>query len=427
MTAGTTPTLVLTAHPDRRRLVAALCLTQTVGYGALMMCFPVLLVPMCDDLGISRVAATGAVSISILVGALVAVPIGRLLDFYGGRALMAGGSVVGALGVLGWSQVRSVAQLYAVFVLVGIALATSTYEAAFAVLVAVTDQDRRDGALLGLTMVTGLATNLFYPLTDWLEALAGWRGALVVLAALLAVVAIPVHAWLVPGRKVHVGLAGTREGVPPGKALRDPRFWLLGVAFVVQSGAVSAVMVQLVPYLRDSGIPPRAAAAIPLVIGVATLGVRLGLTSLSRRFGMISVTACAFLLQAVGAGLLPFVAGSARPAALAVAAFGVGMGVAVIARGSILADQFGAARFASVFALMTIPIALARAGSPLGAAWLGGGRFLGWAGVGCAVSAACLWLLRVAARRAEEGQTFGQARDIRARIVRSSSATVAPP
>lgn len=66
---------------------------------------------------------------------------------------------------------------------------------------------------------------------------------------------------------------------------------------------------------------------------------------------------------------------------LCVAAVGVGQGVGVIARPSILADSFGVAHFASVLALMTVPIALARAGMPVFAAWLADWRFLAICGV----------------------------------------------
>ena len=42
----------------RRRLVAVFAVTQTVGYGALIQSFTVLLVPMATELGTTRTAVT---------------------------------------------------------------------------------------------------------------------------------------------------------------------------------------------------------------------------------------------------------------------------------------------------------------------------------------------------------------------------------
>jgi predicted MFS family arabinose efflux permease len=193
----------------RRRIVAALAVTQTVGYGSLIQSFTVLLIPMSTDLGVSRTAATAAATISTLVGAIAAFPVGTVLDRYGGRVLMAYGSAVGIVGVVLWSRATDLTHLYLAFVLIGLALAMSTYEAAFAVLVAATDTAHRDNAIIVVSLVTGFATSLNYPLTGWLDAELGWRTTLLVLAGTLALIAIPAHLLAVPSRAAHVrGVAG---------------------------------------------------------------------------------------------------------------------------------------------------------------------------------------------------------------------------
>jgi MFS family permease len=173
-----------------QRLVALLAVTQTVGYGAMIQSFTVFLIPMSRDLGHSRTAIMGAATLSTLVGALAAVPVGNLLDRHGGRRLMATGSALGSTAVVGWSQAHSLAQLYLAFALIGVALALSTYEAAFAVLVVATEPRHRDGAITAVTMATGLATSFYYPLAGWLDAQLGWRASLLVLAASQALITI---------------------------------------------------------------------------------------------------------------------------------------------------------------------------------------------------------------------------------------------
>ncbi|MFC8528123.1 MFS transporter [Nocardia sp. NPDC057227] len=380
------------APPDLRwkRLVGVFALTNTVTYGALIQAFTVLLVPMSEALRVSRTEVAVAATISTLIGAFAAVPIGTMLDRYGGRLLMTAGSAIGVAAVLLWSKATGLPQLYLAFVLVGLALAMSTYEAAFAVLVVVTDTRHRDGAIIAVTMICGLATSFYYFLAGWLEGQIGWRHTLVALALILAVVAVPAHLWAVPGRTAHSLRVTGRHGVPVGAALRSPGFWFMVVAFVAQSGVTSAFLLMMVTWFRDVGFSPTVAAALPIGVGVLQIASRMGLAPLARRFGMARVTAVSFAVQGAGLLALPL-AGTSLPLTLAcVGAFGLGYGISVVARPSIVAETFGVARFGSILALMTVPIALSRAGTPLAAAWIGDWRFLVLLGAACLLAALAL-------------------------------------
>jgi predicted MFS family arabinose efflux permease len=373
-----------------RRLVAVLALTQTVGYGVLFYAFPVLLVPIATDLRASTATVAGAVTVAILVGVVAAVPVGRWLDRHGGRALMTAGSLLGVAAVLAWSRVQTVTQLYLVLAVIGLAGAASLYEAAFGVLIAATDPDRRDRALLAVTVVAGFASSVFFPLTGWLLQQYGWRTTLALLAVLLASTAIPGHALTVPTRRAHHATAHRRTGAGVRAALREPRFWWLTLAFVVHAAAISAMAILLVTYLRHAGQPATVAATVSGLLGVLSVTGRVVTSGLARRYGMTTVTAAVFAIQAAGAAALPLVGGSLAGAIACVAAFGLGFGVATIARPAILADRYGTHRYATIAAAMAVPMALAKAGAPLGAAALGPGRFLPWAAAACLVAAILL-------------------------------------
>lgn len=390
----------------RHRLVAALAVTQTVGYGALIQSFTVLLIPMADDLGVSRTAITAAATISTLVGAFAAIPVGAVLDRFGGRAIMAAGSAVGVVGVLLWSQATGLPQLYTAFVLIGLSLAASTYDAAFAVLVAATDAAHRDTAIIVVSLVTGFATSLYYPAAGWLDTALGWRTTVLVLAASLALVAIPLHLWAVPGRAAHTRQVSGRGGLPVRGALRTGTFWLVLASFVAQAGATSAFLLMMVTYFRNAGFSMAVASALPLAVGAVQLLSRLAVAPLAARFGMAAVTAVSFGVQGIGLLALPLVGTSVGLTALCVAGFGLGYGISVVARPSIVADAFGVARFAGIFAAMTVPMALSRAGAPLLAAELGDARFLVVIGVAALFSA--LALVPIAgARRTRPGGVTG--------------------
>jgi predicted MFS family arabinose efflux permease len=357
-------------------MIAVFAISSSMGYIAMIQIIPVILIPMATDLDTSRTAIAAASTVSTLIGALAAFPAGRVLDRYGGRAVMTAGAAIGAIAVVLWAQANSLPEVYLSFVLIGFAITTCTYEAAFAVLVFATDPGHRDRAIITVAMIAGLATYLVYPALGWMNAEFGWRTTLLILAVAFGATAVPGHLWIIPSGAVHRRQLAHRTGVPIGTALRQGRFWLLLIAFVGQAGSVSAFLLLAVAYLVDVGHSMAAATAMLVAIGVMQILSRLVLTTFSRRIRLVPATSVAFGIQALGLFLLPL-AGLSIPLCVAcVAAVGVGQGIGVIARPSILADSFGVAHFASVLAAITVPMAIARAGMPLLGAWLGDWRFL---------------------------------------------------
>src|SRR3954464_2970731 len=147
---------------------------------------------MRRDLHASLGALSGAISLSIAVAGLLAPFVGAWLDRRGARGLMTAGSGIAALSVIGWSQARTLPELYLAFAGIGVASAAVFYDSAFAVINTWFDRDRH-AALLTVTVVAGFASTVFLPTTQALAAAVGWRDALLVLAALCALTAVP-HA-----------------------------------------------------------------------------------------------------------------------------------------------------------------------------------------------------------------------------------------
>src|SRR6266850_431268 len=116
-------------------IVAGLSITETVSWGILYYGFPVMLRPMEADLGYSRVQLTGALSIGLLTSALAALPVGRWIDRHGARGVMALGSCLATALLLMWSRIESLGALYAVWALMGLAMAATLYKPAFAAIV----------------------------------------------------------------------------------------------------------------------------------------------------------------------------------------------------------------------------------------------------------------------------------------------------
>jgi MFS family permease len=368
------------------RIVGTLAVTETVSWGVLYYAFAVFQVPMRAELGFSSATTAGAFSLAVLTTGLAAVPVGRWLDRHGARGLMTAGSIAAVLLVVAWSRVHSVAGLYLVFTGIGLVSAAVLYEPAFAVVVR-WFAARRSRALLAITVVAGFASTIFLPLSDALIAELGWRDALLVLAGILAVITVLPHALVLRRDPADLGLDPDGGDVHPctaadvplpreslwvtaRAALGDRRFRWLTVAFAANTLVVIVVAVHLVPYLREHGHSAAFAAAATGALGALSVTGRLIVTGAARRWPVGAVTAVAFALQGVAA-LLLLVAGSTVGGAVGfVLLFGLGFGVATIARPAMLADAYGTRNYATLAGLMGIALTAAKTIGPLAAGLL---------------------------------------------------------
>ena len=355
-------------------IVAAVSITETVTWGIIYYGFPVFLRPMEQDLGASRVAVTAAFSIGLGVAALAALPVGRWIDRHGGRGLMTIGSCLATALTFAWARVESLPALYAVWFLMGLAMATTLYEPAFAVVVSWFRQGR-DRALLTVTLVAGFASTIFMPIEAWLLTRVGWRAALTILAVVLAVITIPIHAFVLR-RGPAAATARTADGVVTsvpgmtlGQASRTLVFWVLASAFFIGNFATAAVSVHLIPYFVDSGYSATLAASIIGWMGAMQVPGRMLFVPISVRLGARWMVASVFFGQAVGLGQLPLITliGTALPF---IVIMGASNGMSTLSRATSLAQIFGARHYGAISGAVALGANGARAIGPVGASLL---------------------------------------------------------
>ncbi|TKK84039.1 MFS transporter [Herbidospora galbida] len=354
--------------PVRRgwTIVGALSITQTIGYGALYYSFSVLLVPMSRDLGATAPQIAAALTVSVLAGALCAPLVGRVLDVHGGRGVMTAGAALGTLALLAWSQVSGLPQLYAVFLLLGVASAMVLYEPAFAVIVSWFDASTRANALLAVTIVAGFASSIFLPLTGLLVSSFDWRPALIILAVVYGLTAVPLHALVLRRGHLHKDRPAERAATTR-EAVRSRPFWLLVAAFTTHGGAVAVIGVLLVTYLIHLGHPPVFAATVAGLLGVLSVTGRVVTTGLRRRWAAAPIAGAVFAVQAVGAALLPLVGHTVAGAIGCVLLFGIGFGVGTITRPHLLAERYGTTAYATIAGRIAFFSIGAKAVAPLAA------------------------------------------------------------
>jgi MFS family permease len=351
-------------------IVGALSITETITWGIVYYGFAVFLTPMERDLGFSRVALTGAFSVGLAVSALVGVPVGKWIDRHGARSLMTVGSIAAVLLVIAWARVETLLHLYIVWALMGLAMAATLYEPAFAAIIGWFSK-HRDRALLTLTLAAGLASTIFVPIETWLLARMDWRSALLTLGVFLAISTIPIHAFaLRPPPRPARSAAGTdaaEQSHTLREALHTAVFWVLTAAFVASNFAMNAVIVHITPYLVGHGVPLATAAMTIGWIGAMQLVGRIMFGPIATRFGHRPMTAAVFLVQAVSLGLLATV--RHLPSLIPmIVLMGAANGMGTLARASIVAEIFGRRNYGAISGAMAIGTNGARAAAPVGAA-----------------------------------------------------------
>jgi MFS family permease len=376
-------------------LVGTLGLTATVSYGILSYAFAAFITPMSAELGWSKTQITGAFSLGQLVAGAAAIPVGRWVDRHGARSLMTAGSVLAALLLVAWSQVRSLPAFYAVWSLIGVAMAAVFYEPAFAV-VATWFRQGRGRALTVLTFLGGFASVVFVPLATVLIMRHGWRSALLALAGLYAILTVLPHAVILRRRPEEAGLApdgaappaAAPDGTPvltahdapvepnvsARQVIRSPVFRRITFAFTLSALTTTAVAVHLVPLLTERGFGAGFAGGAMAVLGLMALPGRLIFTPLGDRWPRSAVTASIFALQAVGVAALLAARGSPAWGTASVwtfvILFGAGFGAITPARASLVAESFDVALYGRISGALALVVSLARAAAPVGASVL---------------------------------------------------------
>ncbi|WP_170131030.1 MFS transporter [Deinococcus yavapaiensis] len=354
-------------------IVRALALTTTVSYGVLYYSYAVFLPAMEHDLDLNRAQTSGAFSLALLVAGLVAPLVGRTVDRRGARIVMTFGAILATLLVLAWSRVTTLPDLYATWLLMGVAMACVFYDPAFAVVARWFRRDRPK-ALLIITLVAGLASTIFVPLTTALVTELGWRAALFALAGLLGVTTVLPHGLLLRRDPADLGLmpdgTGSVQAVsrqPSRTSLRDltrnSNFRLLALAFSLAQFTAVALAAHLVPLLLERGYTPSFVGLAAGGVGLAALPGRALFAPFLTRWSLGFLATAVFTLRGTALLILLAVPGVIGVWAF-VLLFGMANGMTTLVRASMVADHFGSENFGLVAGSLSFISSLAQAAAP---------------------------------------------------------------
>lgn len=346
---------------------------QLLNYASSYYLPALLAAPMASATATPLPWVLAAFSLALIVSALIGPMAGRCIDRYGGRLVLLLSNLLFAAGLLALAGARGPVSLLAAWALLGLAMGAGLYEAAFSALVGLYGQGARSG-ITGITLVGGFASTLGWPLTAWMEARWGWRGACQGWAVLHLLVGLPLHAWLSRPKRTarsqplphgaHASLPTSESRTvvaPPAQAWRTTL--LLSLVFAIAWFGSTSLGTHLPQVLQLTGLTLPQAIAIASLVGPAQVAGRLIDFGLRRRFPALLSAKLATLAHPVGAALLLLLG---APAALAFTLLhGAGIGVLTIAKGTLPLLYFGAHGYGERQGLLMLPARVGQALAPV--------------------------------------------------------------
>jgi len=324
------------------RAVPVLGLTQILAWGAIYYT-PVLMVPLiAAEHGWSTTFTMGGFSLGILVAGLVAPRVGGLVDRYAGHRVMPLGSLLGAAGLAALTRADHPLAYLATWMVLGVAMAASLYDPAFATLGRIFGAEARRPITL-LTLAGAFASTVSWPATHVLVEAVWWHGTYLVYAALLAAIAAPLHAFALPRTRAELEPRPVDARMPPAPVLppRGGSFLLVVAAFAVYAAVPSGLLANLLAMFERLGLEPAKAVAIGALFGPCQMAARLCEFLFAREVHPLNVARFAVGTLVVAFALLAAFGLSAAVAAAFMMLLGLCNGLITIARGTVPLALFG--------------------------------------------------------------------------------------
>jgi MFS family permease len=314
---------------------------------------------MARDVNSSTTGVFGAFSVSLLISALLGPRVGRTIDLFGGREVLAVSNLIFAAGLVLLAIAPSLYLLWLAWLIVGVGMGLGLYDSAFATLGRMYGPSARS-AITGITLIAGFASTVGWPLTAWGEATLGWRGTCIAWAIAHLVLGLPLNLLILP--KLRAGVSKISDAAKPHVRM-DRAMWLLGFAFAAGWVVSTAMAAHLPRVLEAAGATPTEAIAAAALVGPAQVGARVLEAGFLSRYHPLVSARLSTITHPIGAGLLLTLGGwFAMPFTLL---HGAGNGILTIARGTVPLAVFGPDNYGYRLGLIGAPARVLQAGAPI--------------------------------------------------------------
>jgi MFS family permease len=246
--------------------------------------------------------------------------------------------------------------------------------------------DRRRGQAMGYAYLgLGLGGVVAPLLVNYLARTLGWRPALELIGAAIAIVLIPTGLWLTRSNPSDRGIdpklfgeasavtktsSQTAPSAGVSQAVRAAPFWLILLGSTLAIGAIGAVIQHFILFLKDSGYSATVASRYLSILLTASLGGRVVVGYIADRFSKSFIMAIFYFL--IGASVLLLAYPQSTNAVWAFALiFGFSMGADYMLIPLAVSENFGTASLGKILALIIMGYSIGQWAGP----WLVGRLF----------------------------------------------------
>lgn len=354
---------------DGWKLIFASFIGMMAGLTALpFYTYGIFAIPLEAEFGWTRAQSQTALLFQT-IGVLAVLPIlGWACDRHGVRKIAIGSMLLFAIGFAMMALNNgSLWQYYATalgFGVVGVGTLPITWtravNAAF---------DKNRGLALGLALTGTGATGIITPIiAGWVIENHGWRYAYIALAALPAIIGLPIVILFFKEKVVPIKdkvISNSKlTGKTFGAALKDYRFWLIAIGFLIISFGIGGTIQNLVPYYTGSGYSFAQAVAFMSVIGMSVIVGRLSTGFLLDRFWGPGVAAALMVLPAISCFILSSGSPSVSMAYFSTILIGLAAGAEFDIIAYLASRYFGLKNYGKIYSLLYAAFAIGAAMAP---------------------------------------------------------------
>jgi MFS family permease len=331
------------------------------------------IIPVTAEFGWTRAQFTGAFTFAILIQALLAVPVGMMVDRFGSRKLGLAGVVMVCLAftTLGTADgdLTNWYLLWGLITLVALPVQATVWTSAVA-----TRFTASRGLAFAITLCgASIAQFAFPPLATKLIGLYGWKTAFLWHGLIWLAIVLPFVFFFFRGaRDVKRTKESPREapsraldGMSFKDGLRSSIYVRLLLASLFFTFTIVALNYQFMPILSGWGIEPTNAAWLASLIGLASIVGRLATGYLIDHFRASYVGSLVFLLPVVAVLLLLYGQHYAPAPALVAIMLGLTLGAEVDVIVYLTTRFFGLRNFGALYGGLLAALSIGTAIGPL--------------------------------------------------------------
>ena len=331
-------------------------------YGLVLYGFGIITGPMQEDEGWSSAGVNAAFMGSYLLGAIISLLSGRILDAFGPRPVLWTGLIVGTAFLMAASYSQNVWLFIVLWTVGGAVTIAGLFYNVTMPIAARLFPNRQTAAMTVLVTTGGFSSVIFMPLTGLFTEEFGWRWAVRLLLILAAAISLPAVLSVrrlppIPAPETTgVGTSSPARGQhgfnSVREALRSREVQLMLAMVLASSFALGALLNHFVPASTAAGMSITTAGALTGLRGFLSIPGRALIGPMSSLLGLRPALGVGYAVMLLGT-LALLAAGPMFWIYLSAVIAGLVWGQTMPLQGLIASDVFGLRRLGTLMAMQT--------------------------------------------------------------------------